>query len=379
LGLPDLPSGWTYSCVTSANLVNTDSTGWIPVNFQDTNLVGVVQLTSLPIDPTNTTSTGLYYTYVMGNSFKLTSRTESEKYLETAQNDGGIDEVQVEKGTSMSLAPFLANWVYIPGNSTYSTTGFFIMKYEAKYDKDGDGEGDIATGCVASSGSGYDWRDCGSGGTLVSTANGAPIVHITHTQAKTACQSIGAELPTNDEWMTIVRNIDQQEENWTGGSVGSGCLFRGNSGETTCGYNSSLDPDYGKSRNARAYHTLSTNDTLYDISANAFEHTMFDVSDTLISYQVVVSNSSTWKWSEYTALTGYGDFTANQLFASDSSWTSSEGVGQIYHKDYDGASSATVIVRGGDWNYGTYSGVITAATHWPANGQDSYTGLRCVH
>lgn len=33
LGLPTLPSGWSYACVTAANLRNTNGTGWIPVNL----------------------------------------------------------------------------------------------------------------------------------------------------------------------------------------------------------------------------------------------------------------------------------------------------------------------------------------------------------
>ena len=50
LGLPTLPTGYSYNCVIEANLKNTDGTGWIPLDF---NSSGVVQLSTLPIDPTN--------------------------------------------------------------------------------------------------------------------------------------------------------------------------------------------------------------------------------------------------------------------------------------------------------------------------------------
>ncbi len=113
IGLPTLPSGWSYNCVTSANLINSDGTGWIPVNFQDTNLVGAVQLSALPIDPINTTSTGLYYTYAMGGSWQITSLTESEKYATNAANDGGQDPAMYEKGSDLTLTPFahgLVGW-----------------------------------------------------------------------------------------------------------------------------------------------------------------------------------------------------------------------------------------------------------------------------
>lgn len=93
LGLPSI-AGWNYACVSEANLQNTDGTGWIPVNFQDAT--GVVQLSSLPIDPTNTTTTGLYYTYIKG-SWELTAALESVKYQQTAANDGGDSNTVYER------------------------------------------------------------------------------------------------------------------------------------------------------------------------------------------------------------------------------------------------------------------------------------------
>ena len=33
LGLPSLPSGYTYACVSSSTLQKVDGTGWIPVNL----------------------------------------------------------------------------------------------------------------------------------------------------------------------------------------------------------------------------------------------------------------------------------------------------------------------------------------------------------
>jgi uncharacterized protein (TIGR02145 family) len=105
LDMPSLPSGWAYHCVTEANLHNTDASGWIPVNFQDATVVTSIQLSSLPIDPTNTTSTGLYYTYITGGSYELAAMMESEKYATTAAHDGGSDALLYEKGTDLTLTP----------------------------------------------------------------------------------------------------------------------------------------------------------------------------------------------------------------------------------------------------------------------------------
>ena len=101
--LPSLPSGWQYHCAPTSTLQNTDGTGWIPVNFKTT---GVVSLSSLPIDPINTSSTGLYYTYVMGGSFQLASHFESAKYQATEGSDA-----MYTVGSNTTLAPFLSGLV----------------------------------------------------------------------------------------------------------------------------------------------------------------------------------------------------------------------------------------------------------------------------
>jgi type II secretory pathway pseudopilin PulG len=110
LGLPQLPPSWSYRCVSSSTLQNIDGTGWIPINFN--NLSFGKTLPKLPIDPINTTSSGNYYTYVSGGSFKLSSRLESQKYtLAYIAQDGGSNPALYEIGTNLSLAPFIGGLV----------------------------------------------------------------------------------------------------------------------------------------------------------------------------------------------------------------------------------------------------------------------------
>ncbi|MEM5807508.1 MAG: hypothetical protein QW474_03940 [Candidatus Aenigmatarchaeota archaeon] len=110
LGLPSLPSGWSYHCAPSSTLQNIDGSGWIPINF---NLQTFGRsITRLPIDPINQTSTLNYYTYVTGGSFKLTSRFESEKYvLAHTAKDGGPDPALYETGSDPQLAPFVGGLI----------------------------------------------------------------------------------------------------------------------------------------------------------------------------------------------------------------------------------------------------------------------------
>ncbi|MDP3014987.1 MAG: LamG domain-containing protein [bacterium] len=86
LGLPSLPTGWEYRCSSSDNYRKADNTGWVPVPF--TSISWGSNLSILPIDPVNTTSTGNYYTYVVGGSWEMTALFESDKYADKAINDG---------------------------------------------------------------------------------------------------------------------------------------------------------------------------------------------------------------------------------------------------------------------------------------------------
>jgi len=104
LGLPALPSGYTYACSTSANYRKTDGTGWIPVNFNSLDIGSPIS--SLPIDPTNTTSTGLFFSYVVGSSWEFVGGMESSKYqTDAAQVDGGTSITSFEIGSALSLTP----------------------------------------------------------------------------------------------------------------------------------------------------------------------------------------------------------------------------------------------------------------------------------
>lgn len=108
LGLPALPSTYTYNCATATNLRNTDGTGWIPVNFQ--RISSNSPISQLPIDPINTTSTRLYYSYVAGGSWELNATIEAAKNKlggsgDLVSKDGGSASSQYEIGNNLNLNP----------------------------------------------------------------------------------------------------------------------------------------------------------------------------------------------------------------------------------------------------------------------------------
>jgi len=110
-GLPALPAGWTYHCVTSTNLRNTDGTGWVPLNFG--TIYGGAPIPYLPLDPQNDATLTKYYSYIFNGSYALTTLLESEKQAKIADDDGGYDAGRFETGTDMSL------WTTISGLRGY--------------------------------------------------------------------------------------------------------------------------------------------------------------------------------------------------------------------------------------------------------------------
>lgn len=73
----------------------------------------------------------------------------------------------------------------------------------------------------------YKAHDYALSDTIVSNASDVPIATITQSGAIAACKSIGAHLITNNEWMTIARNAEQNPNNWSSGQVGNGYMYAG--------------------------------------------------------------------------------------------------------------------------------------------------------
>lgn len=134
LGLPSLPSGWSYHCSSSETFRSVDGSGWIPADL--TGMSYNPPLAVWPVDPLNTTSTGHYYTYTAAGSFHLTALLEADKYAlggddDQSSVDGGKYPELYEKGTDMELLPIsrdpdlVGYWSMDEGQGTtvYQRTG----------------------------------------------------------------------------------------------------------------------------------------------------------------------------------------------------------------------------------------------------------------
>jgi len=384
--LPTLPTGYTYNCVTSTNLRKADSNGWIPIDFTVAN--DNKYITSLPIDPIN--DINYYYSYNPGGSFEVNALLESNEYItKFSLNDGGDSFNSYENGSSLTDMPltFPQNWIKVPGNTTYGTSDFYVMQYEAKYSTDGHGASDATDDCrVDTRYDTYDWnKACAYKAdqqtNVISSPLGSPIAGVTHNEAKAICAFLGAHLITNQEWMTIARNVEQQSSNWTLGTVGTGYLFNGNSSEVSRGYKAfadRYDVDKGVNRNQRAVFTLSNGSQIYDFSGNVWEHTMVDINDTLLDNLPNSGGESGWRWVELSSLTTYGDFQSfDDLCPTNFSWNANKGMGRV-STNVD-LQSDRVLRRGGDFGDSSYAGAYAMGLDWNSTGHSAYdVGFRCA-
>jgi prepilin-type N-terminal cleavage/methylation domain-containing protein len=104
-GLLTLPASDTYNCASPTSYRTTNGTGWIPLDFNQ--ISSGSPFGSLPTDPTNQSSSGLYYTYTTnGSQYELTASMESQKYQNAiVSTDGQGVQGFLTKGTNLTLNP----------------------------------------------------------------------------------------------------------------------------------------------------------------------------------------------------------------------------------------------------------------------------------
>jgi len=287
---------------------------------------------------------------------------EEGKDCEEASNDNSSAPAPTTPSGPPNLAPG-EEWVQVPASAGgMSLPAFYVMKYEAKAMLNDESATD-ATGTGAATATHKP----------VSTADNQPWRNIDANDSAAECESLGVgyHLISNPEWMAIARDIENQNANWTGGTVGSGCMFRGNSGEDgtvsgACGYDAATDPEQGSGRDIRAKHTLSNGSEVYDMAGNLFEWTDWD-KDT-VGFQSGPNNCSA---SELNTV-ACGALADADYNTSNGGYTRTEGAGYFYGGS-DGAA-----LRGGFWIVSSYAGAFTLYLVNGPTYTNSSIGFRCV-
>jgi hypothetical protein len=288
-------------------------------------------------------------------------------------------------------------WSLVPGDATYGTSDFCVMKYEARWN----GSGTITNSGLRYCGNGNDYNvttGCPVDGSvgLVSKATDTPLRNVNQFEAIELCKTLGSDynLITNNEWMTITRNIEQVSSNWADGTVGStvasgGGLKRGNVGIVDSASYNGANPESGTGRNTTALLNLSNGGGIWDLSGNLWEWTS-DTIDCSGGYSPHCSNmpydsTPASEWIELTAISDYGLLNYNLLRSINSTWNSDYGLGRLYTEN--GASNpngatwnmAHSFRRGGSYSYGVDAGAFALNLYPGPSYAGSDHGLRCSY
>lgn len=263
-------------------------------------------------------------------------------------------------------------WALVPSNAGgMGLPAFYVMKYEARAKA-------ISDGSIDPNGTGVNLLD----NKPVSISDNQPWRNINALDAYTACTSLGDkyDLISNQEWMAIARDAETQGANWTGGSVGSGCFYRGNSAETTvgdgtnlgdsCGYDAVPEPDFGSARDRRARHVLSNGQEVYDMAGNVKEIVDWDRDTAGFQVGGLTANCFPNELS-VASCTGLVDADFN---TANGSYTRTQGVGY-----FGNGAVGNVTLRGNYWYNTVSTGIFYIDFVYNMTTTDNGIGFRCVY
>jgi len=346
-------------------------------------------VSNCPTAPTSDTKYCLKPTGGTTFTYSPNSVTTASDFSLYADKSGKFLRVTGSGGISTTLTktcPY--GFIVIPGSSTYGTSDFCAMKYEAKADN-GSGVGDTAqdTGYHTWPANTY---PISATRKLVSTPGGYPVANISQTTALSAVNtnnyvtdcSSGCHLITEAEWMTIAQNVLSVASNWSSGTVGTGYIYSGhndnnpaNAVEASTNDSDGYANTNNTSGNQKRTLTLSNGETIWDLAGNVWEWT----AGTTTGGQPGITGEGAFAWKEWTAVNTPGSLTvpatpASTGLSGSSSWNSGYGVGQLY--SYVSDASLRGFIRGGNWSYGGSAGVLTLNLYNSPGSAYNYIGLR---
>ena len=247
------------------------------------------------------------------------------------------------------------NFITVPGSTTYGTSDFCVMKYEAKIAGQSDGYQTYSESLVPSS-----------------RADGTPWTNLTQAKAKVEAITMpgctGCHLITEAEWMTLLQNILSVPSNWSDGILGSGFVYQGHINNNPSGGLAADTNDsngiYGETltgttvnTNTKRTLTLTNGEVIWDFAGNVNEWT----DGQLTSGQPGVTGETEYNWKEWNVATNINSLVVNATLSGTgisgaNNWTSSNGLGRLY--SYINETSTTkAFARGGGWTYGRDGGV----------------------
>lgn len=187
-------------------------------------------------------------------------------------------------------------------------------------------------------------------------ADGLPWVEINYHEAADAAAAAGASLLAESQALALAHQIAQQPENWTGGAVGAGEIYRGLHLGTVDEVQ--LPGHESPSAAERRWHVLANGERIYDVAGHLFSWVRDDIQGNTIG---LVARP-------------FADDSPSITTAPHPS--TENGVGWYPPAGRDWSGSA--LIRGGCWYDGADAGVFGLVIGWPGR-RDGSVGFRCTY
>jgi hypothetical protein len=291
-------------------------------------------------------------------------------YYVTAENSAGLS---VPAHITLAICP--DGYLKVSENPSLGVGNFCVAKFEMKC---------VGASCPAVA--------PGINAVATSQATLIPWVNINQVNAKSACTTLGLnyDLISNPEWMTIAYLIESNPSNWTGGSMGSGMLYRGHSDgtpsssvavtDTADHYNGTsgnhIGQAAGSGKEQRRTHLLPNGEIIWDFAGNVWEWVDWSLGGALSPGPT--SCSATWTELPLVSCGGLAaaDFmTSNPSGVNANDYNSTYGLGQFI----GGGGTGGAARRGGYWAATNYSGIFSLDLSQLNSVQQTGTGFRCVY
>lgn len=194
-----------------------------------------------------------------------------------------------------------------------------------------------------------------SSGNLAINGDAAPWVRINYRDANNAAEAAGYKLVRESQYLALAYQIATQDENWTGGKVGSGKLFqglrKGSVSSAQPGTYIPSDPD------ERTWFLLPTGEKIFHVSGNVWEWSFDDIqgNDKGLIAKRFTDNSPSIVIPYPNEEKGQG-------------WTPAAG------RDWSGDA----LLRGGCWCSVSNAGAFVLVDVWPGGVYGS-VGFRCTN
>ena len=179
--------------------------------------------------------------------------------------------------------------------------------------------------------------------------------------------------------MTLARNIEMEEVNWSWWGLWNGWLYRGISEETTYWCDGNPDGEQAvPSTNTtcmRRIHTLSNGSKIWDLAWNVWEHVDRSNNPSITTAQVWDGNLCNASWYWYTNGNPATTCQTNYWPAIYTKWWVDMGLGYVYNNSW----TDKVFLRGCSANDTSNTGIFSMNLNGTLATQNINIGFRCAY